>query len=163
MHFGGSGGGGGLSSSSSSSSTAVRESMDPIAELLSQLSGVRRAAQQSQPPMQSQLQLLQQQLQLERQQVQQTRERLERLPARRQMAAAAAAAAASSNAPTTSTVSSQESNSSAPSSFLLARSVLRFGAISFPHVTLRYCSFIYFHSFFFLLRSLLFSTEYFFI
>lgn len=121
MHFGGSGGGGGLSSSSSSSSTAVRESMDPIAELLSQLSGVRRAAQQSQPPMQSQLQLLQQQLQLERQQVQQTRERLERLPARRQMAAAAAAAAASSNAPTTSTVSSQESNSSAPSSFLLAR------------------------------------------
>jgi len=118
MHFGGSGGSG-LASSSSSSSTSGRESMDPIAELLSQLSGVRRAAQQSQPPMQSQLQLLQQQLQLERQQVQQTRERLERLPARRQMAAAAAAA--SSSAPTTSTVSSQESSSSASSSFLLAR------------------------------------------
>lgn len=121
MHFGGSGGSSGIASSSSSSSTAARESMDPIAELLSQLSGVRRAAQQSQPPMQSQLQLLQQQLQLERQQVQQTRERLERLPARRQMAAAAAAAAASSNAPTTTAVSSQESSSSAPSSFLLAR------------------------------------------
>lgn len=118
MHFGGSGGSG-LASSSSSSSTSGRESMDPIAELLSQLSGVRRAAQQSQPPMQSQLQLLQQQLQLERQQVQQTRERLERLPARRQMAAAAAAA--SSSAPATSTVSAQESSSSASSSFLLAR------------------------------------------
>ena len=124
MHFGGSGGSG-LSSSSSSSSTSARESMDPIAELLSQLSGVRRQAQQPQAPMpmQSQLQLLQQQLQLERQQVQQTRERLERLPARRQMAAAAAAAAASSSAPTTSTVSAQESSSSTSSSFLLARFV----------------------------------------
>lgn len=120
MHFGGSGGSG-LSSSSSSSSTSARESMDPIAELLSQLSGVRRQAQQPQAPMpmQSQLQLLQQQLQLERQQVQQTRERLERLPARRQMAAAAAAA--SSSAPTTSTVSAQESSNSPSSSFLLAR------------------------------------------
>ena len=98
--------------------------MDPIAELLSQLSGVRRAAQQSQPPMQSQLQLLQQQLQLERQQVQQTRERLERLPARRPMAAAAAAAAAASGSvPTTSTASAQESSSSASLSFLLARLV----------------------------------------
>lgn len=122
MHFGGSGSSG-LASSSSSSSTSARESMDPIAELLSQLSGVRRAAQQPQPPMQSQLQLLQQQLQLERQQVQQTRERLERLPARRQMAAAAAAAAAAANSsiPTTSTVSAQESSSSASSSFLLSR------------------------------------------
>lgn len=121
MHFGGSGGSG-LGSSSSSSSASGRESMDPIAELLSQLSGVRRAAQQSQPPMQSQLQLLQQQLQLERQQVQQTRERLERLPARRPMAAAAAAAAAASGSvPTTSTASAQESSSSASSSFLLAR------------------------------------------
>lgn len=121
MHFGGSGNSA-LASSSSSSSTSARESMDPIAELLSQLSGVRRAAQQPQPPMQSQLQLLQQQLQLERQQVQQTRERLERLPARRQMAAAAAAAAAAGSSVTaTSTVSAQESSSSASSSFLLSR------------------------------------------
>ena len=120
MHFPGPGGSG-LASSSSSSSTSGRESMDPIAELLSQLSGVRRVTQQSQPPMQSQLQLLQQQLQLERQQVQHTRERLERLPTRQKMAAAAAAA--SSSAPTTSTVSTQESSSSASSSFLLARLV----------------------------------------
>lgn len=119
MHFGGSGGSG--LASSSSSSTSGRESMDPIAELLSQLSGVRRAAQQSQPPMQSQLQLLQQQLQLERQQVQQTRERLERLPARRQMAAAAAAAAACSSAATATTASTQESSGSCSTSFLLAR------------------------------------------
>jgi len=55
---------GGLSSLSPSS----RESVDPIAELLSQLSGVRRstAGQGSTP---SQLQQLQMQLQLERQQV----------------------------------------------------------------------------------------------
>lgn len=55
---------GGLSSLSPSS----RESVDPIAELLSQLSGVRRsAAGQGSTP--SQLQQLQMQLQLERQQV----------------------------------------------------------------------------------------------
>ncbi|GLG97179.1 E3 ubiquitin-protein ligase KCMF1 [Gryllus bimaculatus] len=55
---------GGLSSLSPSS----RESVDPIAELLSQLSGVRRsAAGQGSTP--SQLQQLQMQLQLERQQI----------------------------------------------------------------------------------------------
>jgi hypothetical protein len=55
---------GGLSSLSPSS----RESVDPIAELLSQLSGVRRsAAGQGSTP--TQLQQLQMQLQLERQQV----------------------------------------------------------------------------------------------
>uniref|UniRef100_A0AAQ4RXS9 E3 ubiquitin-protein ligase KCMF1 n=1 Tax=Gasterosteus aculeatus aculeatus TaxID=481459 RepID=A0AAQ4RXS9_GASAC len=74
MHFT-SGSTGGLSSSSSQSSTYTpsnREAMDPIAELLSQLSGVRRAAGgqiNSSGPSASQLQQLQMQLQLERQQV----------------------------------------------------------------------------------------------
>lgn len=45
-------------------SPAGRDSVDPIAELLSQLSGVRRGA-----PQPSQLQQLQMQIQLERQQV----------------------------------------------------------------------------------------------
>lgn len=55
-----------LSSSSglSALSPSGRESVDPIAELLSQLSGVRRGA-----PQPSQLQQLQMQIQLERQQV----------------------------------------------------------------------------------------------
>lgn len=65
-----------------SNPASVRDTIDPIAELLSQLSGVRRSAQQSQQSVQSQLQLLQHQLHLERQQVQRTRERLERLPRR---------------------------------------------------------------------------------
>ncbi|KAK7873322.1 hypothetical protein R5R35_011376 [Gryllus longicercus] len=74
MHFSSSGG---LSSLSPSS----RESVDPIAELLSQLSGVRRsAAGQGSTP--SQLQQLQMQLQLERQQVRAARQQLERLPRR---------------------------------------------------------------------------------
>lgn len=55
--------GGGISSLSPSSRDAV---VDPIAELLSQLSGVRRGA--GQPGTPSQLQQLQMQLQLERQQ-----------------------------------------------------------------------------------------------
>ena len=92
----------------------VRDTIDPIAELLSQLSGVRRSAQQSQQSVQSQLQLLQQQLQFERQQVQQTRERLERLP-RRPMNSAVGTAA-----PASQTVRSDSSNAS-NSAFLLAR------------------------------------------
>uniref|UniRef100_A0A8C6WFL5 E3 ubiquitin-protein ligase KCMF1 n=1 Tax=Neogobius melanostomus TaxID=47308 RepID=A0A8C6WFL5_9GOBI len=69
MHFT-SGSTGGLSSSSSQSSTYTpsnREAMDPIAELLSQLSG----------PSASQLQQLQMQLQLERQQAQAARQQVE--------------------------------------------------------------------------------------
>ena len=55
---------------SSASFSSARDNIDPIAELLSQLSGVRRAAQQqSAAATASQLQLLQQQLQFERQQV----------------------------------------------------------------------------------------------
>lgn len=57
MHFSSSGGLSALSPSG-------RDSVDPIAELLSQLSGVRRGA-----PQPSQLQQLQMQIQLERQQV----------------------------------------------------------------------------------------------
>lgn len=69
------------STGSTTTFSSARENIDPIAELLSQLSGVRRAAQQqSAATTASQLQLLQQQLQFERQQVQQARERLERLP-----------------------------------------------------------------------------------
>ncbi|XP_043967868.1 E3 ubiquitin-protein ligase KCMF1-like isoform X2 [Gambusia affinis] len=72
---------GGLSTgqSSSQSSNYSREAMDPIAELLSQLSGVRRSAggQLSSGPSASQLQQLQMQLQLERQQAQVARQQLE--------------------------------------------------------------------------------------
>uniref|UniRef100_A0A3Q3D7D2 RING-type E3 ubiquitin transferase n=1 Tax=Hippocampus comes TaxID=109280 RepID=A0A3Q3D7D2_HIPCM len=72
---------GGLSTSqnSSQSSSYSREAMDPIAELLSQLSGVRRSAggQLSSGPSASQLQQLQMQLQLERQQAQAARQQLE--------------------------------------------------------------------------------------
>lgn len=96
------------------SSATVRDTIDPIAELLSQLSGVRRSAQQSQQSVQSQLQLLQQQLQFERQQVQQTRERLERLP-RRPMNSAVPSA-------TPTAVSARQDNTpSTNSGFLLTR------------------------------------------
>ncbi|XP_009994984.1 PREDICTED: E3 ubiquitin-protein ligase KCMF1-like [Chaetura pelagica] len=70
---------GGLSTSQSSYSPSNRETMDPIAELLSQLSGVRRSAGQlnSSGPSASQLQQLQMQLQLERQHAQAARQQLE--------------------------------------------------------------------------------------
>ncbi|XP_045454828.1 E3 ubiquitin-protein ligase Kcmf1 [Melitaea cinxia] len=76
---------GGIASLSPSSRDAV---VDPIAELLSQLSGVRRGAQPGTP---SQLQQLQMQLQLERQQANAARQQLERLP-RRPAAASSASA-----------------------------------------------------------------------
>lgn len=69
---------GGLSSLSPSS----RESVDPIAELLSQLSGVRRSASNTNSSTPTQLQQLQMQLQLERQQVNAARQQLERFPRR---------------------------------------------------------------------------------
>jgi len=114
MNSGGSSGSGVAQSSSTAASLNNRETIDPIAELLSQLSGVRRSAQQSSAPVQSQLQLLQQQLQLERQQVQQTRERLERLPRRH-------VTATSSAAQPITVVSQETSNTSASSQFLLAK------------------------------------------
>lgn len=69
---------GGLTSLSPSS----RESVDPIAELLSQLSGVRRSASNTNSGTPNQLQQLQMQLQLERQQVSAARQQLERMPRR---------------------------------------------------------------------------------
>lgn len=65
----------------SSLSPSSREAVDPIAELLSQLSGVRRSTSSSNSAP-SQLQQLQMQLQLERQQVNAARQQLERLPRR---------------------------------------------------------------------------------
>ncbi|XP_066960901.1 E3 ubiquitin-protein ligase KCMF1 isoform X2 [Macrobrachium rosenbergii] len=61
-------------------SPSSRESMDPIAELLSQLSGVRRATASDNNSAASQLQQLQ--IQLERQQAAGLRQQLERLPRR---------------------------------------------------------------------------------
>ena len=71
----------------SSLSPSARDAVDPIAELLSQLSGVRRVAGSSS----SQLQQLQMELQLQRQQAQAQRQTLDRL-ARRPPAAASASA-----------------------------------------------------------------------
>ena len=62
----------------SSLSAASRDAVDPIAELLSQLSGVRRVAGSSS----SQLQQLQMELQLQRQQAQAQRQTLDRLARR---------------------------------------------------------------------------------
>lgn len=73
------------SSLSTHSPSAGREAVDPIAELLSQLSGVRRATGSSS----SQLQQLQMELQLQRQQAQAQRQTLDRLT-RRPAAAASA-------------------------------------------------------------------------
>ena len=56
-------------SSSGGLSPSNREGIDPIAELLSQLSGVRRTGSNQGSSAPSQLQQLQMQLQLERQQV----------------------------------------------------------------------------------------------
>ncbi|XP_014295908.1 E3 ubiquitin-protein ligase KCMF1 isoform X1 [Microplitis demolitor] len=74
-----------LFSSSGGLSPSSRDSIDPIAELLSQLSGVRRAGTNTGQT--SQLQQLQMQLQLERQQVRAaSRHQLERLPRRQPQA-----------------------------------------------------------------------------
>ncbi|RWS13923.1 E3 ubiquitin-protein ligase KCMF1-like isoform X1 [Dinothrombium tinctorium] len=75
MHFN-------TSSGLSSLSPGHRESMDPIAELLSQLSGVRRAANLGQSHS-SQLQQLQMQLQFERQSSTSSRQSFERAPIER--------------------------------------------------------------------------------
>ncbi|CAD6216196.1 GSCOCG00004414001-RA-CDS [Cotesia congregata] len=74
-----------LFSSSGGLSPSSRDSIDPIAELLSQLSGVRRTGASTGQT--TQLQQLQMQLQLERQQVRAaTRHQLERLPRRQPQA-----------------------------------------------------------------------------
>jgi len=113
MHFSASGALASLSPS--------RDSMDPIAELLSQLSGVRRSnAAQSNTT--SQLQQLQLQLQLERQQAQAARQQLERLPRRQvQNAGASGAAAAAADAAAAAAAQSNTSSSTSSSQFLLSR------------------------------------------
>lgn len=123
MHFSSSGGLASLSPSN-------RESMDPIAELLSQLSGVRRSATASQSSTSTQLQQLQMQLQLERQQLstdhlngqaQVARQQLERLP-RRQTQTSNAQGPLSSAAAAAQPASALDSLAGGSSSqFLLAR------------------------------------------
>lgn len=88
MHFSSSGGG------LSALSPSGRESVDPIAELLQQLSSVRRGG----APQPSQLQQLQMQIQLERQQVTAARQQLERLPRRQQQPVVSSATNATSGA-----------------------------------------------------------------
>ncbi|KAJ0172244.1 hypothetical protein K1T71_012217 [Dendrolimus kikuchii] len=104
--------GGGISSLSPSSRDAV---VDPIAELLSQLSGVRRGAQPGTP---SQLQQLQMQLQLERQQATAARQQLERLP--RRGGAAPAGSAAPAPQPQPAAQQPQPLQDAADSQFLLS-------------------------------------------
>lgn len=103
MHFSSSGGG------LSTLSPSGRESVDPIAELLQQLSSVRRGG----APQPSQLQQLQMQIQLERQQVTAARQQLERLPRRQQQPAVSSAtnATGGSNAAANASASSQQSSS----------------------------------------------------
>lgn len=122
---------GGLSSLSPSS----RESVDPIAELLSQLSGVRRSTSNTNTNTPTQLQQLQMQLQMERQQVNQARQQLERLPRRQtqsQTTLREAATASTSSSSTllvnptssnasTSTNTTTQSTPSTQNNFLLSR------------------------------------------
>lgn len=100
-------------------SPANRETVDPIAELLSQLSGVRRAAGSSS----SQLHQLQMELQLQRQQAQAQRQTLDRLARRPPTTSAPAQAQPSAATPATSSSSSNvkpaETSSPIPSNFLL--------------------------------------------
>ncbi|XP_026568453.1 E3 ubiquitin-protein ligase KCMF1 [Pseudonaja textilis] len=117
---------GGFSSSQSSYSPSNREAMDPIAELLSQLSGVRRSAGgqlNSSGPSASQLQQLQMQLQLERQHAQAARQQLEtaRNATRRTNTSSVTTTVTQSTA--TTNTSNAENNQQAiqNSQFLLAR------------------------------------------
>merc|ERR1712203_1216559 len=95
------------------------ETVDPIAELLSQLSGVRRAAGSSS----SQLHQLQMESQLQRQQAQAQRQTLDRLARRPPTTSAPAQAQPSAATPATSSSSSNvkpaETSSPIPSNFLL--------------------------------------------
>merc|ERR1712203_523049 len=95
------------------------ETVDPIAELLSQLSGVRRAAGSSS----SQLHQLQLELQLQRQQAQAQRQTLDRLARSPPATSAPAQAQPSSATPATSSSSSNvkpaETSTPPSSNFLL--------------------------------------------
>lgn len=82
MHFSSSG-------ALSTLSPSGRESVDPITELLSHLTSVRRG------PQSSQLMQLQQQIQMERQQISAARQQLERLPRRHPIASLSGSSSAS--------------------------------------------------------------------
>ncbi|NXD11655.1 KCMF1 ligase, partial [Nothocercus nigrocapillus] len=117
---------GGLSSSQSSYSPSNREAMDPIAELLSQLSGVRRSAGgqlNSSGPSASQLQQLQMQLQLERQHAQAARQQLEtaRNATRRSNAGSVTTTITQSTATTNTSSTDNSQQAIQNSQFLLTR------------------------------------------
>ncbi|RXM93326.1 E3 ubiquitin-protein ligase KCMF1 [Acipenser ruthenus] len=100
--------------------------MDPIAELLSQLSGVRRSAGgqlNSSGPSASQLQQLQMQLQLERQQAQAARQQLEsaRNATRRTNTSNVTTAVTQSTATTNTTTTENNQQTTHNSQFLLSR------------------------------------------
>lgn len=107
--------GGGISALSPSSRDAV---VDPIAELLSQLSGVRRGA--GQPGTPSQLQQLQMQLQLDRQQATAARQQLERLPRRGGNTAGGSGSAPPPNPPQPAAAQPQPPPENSDSQFLLS-------------------------------------------
>lgn len=102
MHFSSSGGG------LSTLSPSGRESVDPIAELLQQLSSVRRGG----APQPSQLQQLQMQIQLERQQVSAARQQLERLPRRQQQPVVSSTANSTGGSNNTGNISTSQQSSS---------------------------------------------------
>nr|XP_006210336.1 E3 ubiquitin-protein ligase KCMF1-like [Vicugna pacos] len=116
----------GLSSSQSSYSPSSPEAMDPIAELLPQLSGVRRSAGgqlNSSGPSASQLQQLQMQLQLERQHAQAARQQLETaLNASLRSNASSVTTAVTQSTATASTANTESSQQALQNSqFLLTR------------------------------------------
>ncbi|MFT7817446.1 E3 ubiquitin-protein ligase KCMF1 isoform X2 [Arapaima gigas] len=126
MHFTSSSTGGLSSSQSASYSPSNREAMDPIAELLSQLSGVRRSAGgqlNSSGPSASQLQQLQMQLQLERQQAQAARQQLEtaRNASRRSNTSNVSTSIPQPNITTNTAATESNPPASHSSQFLLAR------------------------------------------
>ncbi|XP_058055448.1 E3 ubiquitin-protein ligase KCMF1 [Anopheles bellator] len=101
MHFSSSGGG------LSTLSPSGRESVDPIAELLQQLSNVRRGG----APQPSQLQQLHMQIQLERQQVTAARQQLERLPRRQQQPTVVSTAPSGATGVNNNAIGSSQANS----------------------------------------------------
>lgn len=118
-------------SGNATSSLSTRDNVDPIAELLSQLSGVRRSTGSNSST--SQLAHIQMQLQLERQQVRAARQQLERLP-RRQNQSSSSGANHTGNA-TSNSHNNAATNSSEPSAtsgqnkhheFLLSKTLSEF-------------------------------------
>jgi len=106
-------------SSLSTISPSTRETVDPIAELLSQLSGVRSATR----PSSSQLHQLQMELQLQRQQAQAHRQTLDRLARRAPGAASSSATAGQSASATNSSQATAAASQTAASSSQSATSV----------------------------------------